>query len=181
MCRPALGFTTQPPALGPGPFPSGWNNHFTAVTTSSYEIQNIVTCPGFAWLIITGSGLDDSTYWHFFHNYTQLWQFTVNDCLRLAPFLPGLRVSSLLLWRTTNEVSFEIEHSWNELTSRRTECRLPSPIVCVFLCFIRCHGNMCLANRCLAMVIFFTVLLQHRKKMRPRPGADILKNYVYKL
>jgi hypothetical protein len=27
---------------------------------------NIVTYEGFAWLIITGSGLDDSIYWHFF-------------------------------------------------------------------------------------------------------------------
>jgi hypothetical protein len=29
------------------------------------------------------------------HNYSQLWQFTINDCVRLAPFLTDLRVSSL--------------------------------------------------------------------------------------
>jgi hypothetical protein len=33
-------------------------------------------------------------------NYNHLIQLTVNDCLRLAPFLTGLRVSSLLLWLT---------------------------------------------------------------------------------
>jgi hypothetical protein len=30
--------------------------------------------------------------------YNQLYQLTVDDCLRLAPFLAGLRVSSLPLW-----------------------------------------------------------------------------------
>jgi hypothetical protein len=29
------------------------------------------------------------------YNYNQSWQLTINDCLRLAPFLAGLRVSSL--------------------------------------------------------------------------------------
>jgi hypothetical protein len=33
------------------------------------------------------------------YNYNKLWQLTVNDCLRLAPFLTGLRVSSTV----TNE------------------------------------------------------------------------------
>jgi hypothetical protein len=42
-------------------------------------------------------------YWHFDYNYNQLWQITVKDCLKLAPFLTGPRVSSLPLWRTTNE------------------------------------------------------------------------------
>jgi hypothetical protein len=45
---------------------------------------------------ITGSGLDDCIYWHFDCNYMRLQQFTINDCLGLAPFLTGLRVSSLL-------------------------------------------------------------------------------------
>jgi hypothetical protein len=30
-------------------------------------------------------------------NYNQLEQLTINDCLRLAPFLTGVRVSSLPL------------------------------------------------------------------------------------
>jgi hypothetical protein len=38
------------------------------------------------------------------YNYNQLQQLTIDDCLRLAPFLTGPRVSSLLvcvlLWRT---------------------------------------------------------------------------------
>jgi hypothetical protein len=33
-------------------------------------------------------------------NYNQLQQLTINDCLRLAPFLTGPRMSSLLLWLT---------------------------------------------------------------------------------
>jgi hypothetical protein len=32
----------------------------------------------------------------FLYNCNQLWQLTINDCLRLAPFLAGLHVSSLL-------------------------------------------------------------------------------------
>jgi hypothetical protein len=35
-------------------------------------------------------------------NYNRLQQLTIGDCLRLAPFLPGLRVSSLPL--CTNDV-----------------------------------------------------------------------------
>jgi hypothetical protein len=54
------------------------------------------------WLIITGSGLNDWIYCrlHFTItlNYNQLRQLTINDCLRLAQFLAGLRVSSLSLW-----------------------------------------------------------------------------------
>jgi hypothetical protein len=32
--------------------------------------------------------------------YNHLRQFTISDCLRLAPFLTGLRASSFLLWLT---------------------------------------------------------------------------------
>jgi hypothetical protein len=35
-------------------------------------LRPIVTCPGFAWWIITGSGFDDRIYWHFYYNYNQL-------------------------------------------------------------------------------------------------------------
>jgi hypothetical protein len=52
---------------------------------------------GVPWLLITGSGLDDWMHWH---NYNQLYQITINDCLRLVPFLTGIRVCSLLLWLT---------------------------------------------------------------------------------
>jgi hypothetical protein len=37
---------------------------------------------------------------HFYYNYNQLQHLTINGCLRLAPFLTGLRVSSLLPWLT---------------------------------------------------------------------------------
>jgi hypothetical protein len=39
------------------------------------------------------------------YNYNQLWQLTINDSLRLAPFLTGLRMSSLPLGRMPNEES----------------------------------------------------------------------------
>jgi hypothetical protein len=44
--------------------------------------------------------------------------------------------------------------AWTELTSRRTEYRSPSPTLRVLVCFIRCHGNVCLASRWLAMDLF---------------------------
>jgi hypothetical protein len=37
------------------------------------------------------------------YNYTRILQLTNNDCLRLAPFLPGSRALSLPLWRMTNK------------------------------------------------------------------------------
>jgi hypothetical protein len=43
-----------------------------------------------------GSWFDDWIYSHLFTINNQLRQLTVNDCLRLALFLAGLRVSSLL-------------------------------------------------------------------------------------
>jgi hypothetical protein len=43
-----------------------------------------------------GFWLDDWIYWHFYYNYNQFKQLIINDCLRLAQLLPGLRVSSLL-------------------------------------------------------------------------------------
>jgi hypothetical protein len=91
---------------------------------------------GVAWLIITGSGLDDWIYWHFYYNYNQLWQLTVNGCLRLAPFLTGLRVSSLPLWRMNWTNTF--------ITSGRTDLshRLTVPLLFCFSMFIRWHGNM---------------------------------------
>jgi hypothetical protein len=42
-------------------------------------------------------------YWHSGYNYNQLRQLIISDCLKLASFLTGLRVSSLALWRMTNE------------------------------------------------------------------------------
>jgi hypothetical protein len=35
-------------------------------------------------------------------NYNQLQQLTIDDCLRLSPFLTGLRVYSLLLWLSSD-------------------------------------------------------------------------------
>jgi hypothetical protein len=60
------------------------------------RVSNILYChvPGVPWLIIMGSELDDWIYWHCYYN--QLQQLTISDCLRLAPFFTGLRVTSLL-------------------------------------------------------------------------------------
>jgi hypothetical protein len=67
------------------------------------EIIHTVMHERFTWLIIMGSGLGDWIYWHFYYNYNQLEQLTINDCFRLATFLTGLRVSSHPLYRMTNE------------------------------------------------------------------------------
>jgi ribose/xylose/arabinose/galactoside ABC-type transport system permease subunit len=93
--------------------------------------KNIVTYEGFAWLIITGSG------WiiGFIGTYLQLQPIitshsaAMHGFLRLAPFLTGLRVSSLLRdWlgsdlRVSHFFSFSCPlvntHSWtlNSLTT----------------------------------------------------------------
>jgi hypothetical protein len=49
-------------------------------------------------LIVTGSGLKVWIYWHFFKITTDY-----NSCLRLAPFLTGLRLSALQMWRMTKK------------------------------------------------------------------------------
>jgi hypothetical protein len=43
--------------------------------------------------------------------YVEIWQLTINDCLRLVPFLAGPRASSLLLWRTKDSCS-RLEVPW---------------------------------------------------------------------
>jgi hypothetical protein len=53
----------------------------------------------------------------------------------ICSILTGLRGSSLLLWRMTNEESLATELSWTELTFRRTEYRSPSRTVRVFICY----------------------------------------------
>jgi hypothetical protein len=100
------------------------------------------------------------------HNYNQLWQLTINDSLRFAPFLPGLRVSSLLLRRMTNDKSLLTHWTpiWTTSVWRITltndlrlfynfqaaRNRSPSPAVPLLFCVIRCHGNLCLATFYLA-------------------------------
>jgi hypothetical protein len=137
------------------------------------------------------SGLDDWTYWHFDYNYNHLQQLPINGCLRLAPFLTG-RVPSLPLWRMTNEESlateisyecqitthdsFTNELSWTWLTFRRTEYRSPSPTVHVLLCFIRCHGNVCLASRWLAMDMFIAA---GTCVTEPLPSNGHIRHYIY--
>jgi hypothetical protein len=78
-------------------------NESTGITvcTNIFKIENICRLhteyyyycqvSGISWLIITGSGLDDSIYWHFFTITTNY-----NSSQSMAQFLTGLRVSSLL-------------------------------------------------------------------------------------
>jgi hypothetical protein len=106
--------------------------------------------------------------------------FTINDCLRLNPFLIGLQVPSLLLWWMTNEESLltllnaKSRLSWTELTSRWTKYESLCLTVPLLLCFSvfnhRCRNVLnellprkwifpcssvawgtCLPNRCLGM------------------------------
>jgi hypothetical protein len=110
---------------------------------------------GLAWLIIMGSGLDDRIYWHFFYNYNQLWQLTIDDCLRLVPFYTGARASSLPLRRITAHTLNCPERRLSDeplvrmnydsfITSGRPKYRPPSQTAPLLFCVIRCHGNRCL-------------------------------------
>jgi hypothetical protein len=73
------------------------------------QFKIIVTYSGLVWLITMGSGLNDGIYWYFYYNYDRFCRLTISGCLRLAPFLTGLHVSCLLLWRMTNEQSLLTE------------------------------------------------------------------------
>jgi hypothetical protein len=75
------------------------------------------------------SGLDDWIYWHFYWNYNQLWQLTINACLRLAPFLTGPRASSTVTnderripsdrteWRMTTHLRTNSSQSQSHVTT----------------------------------------------------------------
>jgi hypothetical protein len=69
------------------------------------------------WLMITDSGLDDWIYWHLLLQSVEV--LTINDCLRLAPFLTGLRLSSLQITHFwfTNDGSLTNESRINEFLS----------------------------------------------------------------
>jgi hypothetical protein len=67
-------------------------------------------------------GFIDTFFYNHSFNHDQLQQLTINDCLRLAPFLTGLRLSSLPLWltwfcftnkfRMTNQQWRRTNHEW---------------------------------------------------------------------
>jgi hypothetical protein len=73
------------------------------------------------------------------YNYNQLWQLAINDCLRLAPFLTGLRASSLPLWRMTNEgFCSRLELPWTTSVWRILRLFSTTPKVWVWvLCYDR--------------------------------------------
>jgi hypothetical protein len=113
------------------------------------------------WLIITGSGFDllalllQSQSIITAHN-----QWLHYQCLIFCCDWHGsdLRFCHLRItkdeWRMKTEDSLTTEPSWTQLTSRRTEYGSPYPAVRVLVCFIRCHGNLCLASRWLALDLF---------------------------
>jgi hypothetical protein len=65
------------------------------------------------------------------YDYNQLWHITIYECLRFAPFLIGLRMSYLPLWRMPNEESLPTHWTlfWIDydsfITFRRPEYRSP--------------------------------------------------------
>jgi hypothetical protein len=75
----------------------------------SYAKEFTVTYKGYAWLIITCSGLDDWIYWYFYYsfNYSQLQRLTIGVCLKLPPFLPALRVSPTVTDFHESSMSYE--------------------------------------------------------------------------
>jgi hypothetical protein len=100
-----------------------------------------------------------------------MWQFTITDSLRLAPFLAGPRASSLLLWWTTNSWAHS-ELPWTKSVPRKHTNSLPTssglltrvsfpvitvrrpwqqtPLQRVPFCSLksRCVGNHCNYRRC---------------------------------
>jgi hypothetical protein len=115
------------------------------------------------------------------YNYNQLWQLTLNDCRRLAPFLIGPWASSLPLWRMANHCSrIELPRTtsvWRNslkniglishcpecmnqltfITATRTEYKSPCRTVNCPRYSVCCHRNIfviirCRGNRCLRAV-----------------------------
>jgi hypothetical protein len=110
---------------------------------------------------ITGSGLVDWIYWHFFTvtiNYNSSRLRTVSDSLHFLLDYEHLLVcvTDLVLIYESVTSSASVVHDWtlNSLTNKsrmielskeiswRTEYRSQSPTVRALLCFIRCHRNM---------------------------------------
>jgi hypothetical protein len=91
---------------GCGSYKSGRGVHFEELTRDDLSL-----CPLKILSRVRGSVTDHNGFWigwldlltpsfTITLNYNNLQWLTINDCLRLALFLPGLRVSSLLLWLT---------------------------------------------------------------------------------
>jgi hypothetical protein len=106
------------------------------------------------------------------YNYNQLWQLTINECLRLAPFLSGLRVSFLLPWLTwfsfTNwsllqlsQMNTELFYDWLVLL-----CTAPYtyslPVTMENVCCLYVVAEKFLPNRCLSMDFGVCSLLRER-------------------
>jgi hypothetical protein len=90
----------------------------------TYCLHRYCYVSGIPWLIITGSGLDDWIYWHL---HLQSLLITIDYCLRLAQFLTGLRVSSLLLWLIwfwfTNR-SLHLRMTYESIRTMKNELRI---------------------------------------------------------
>jgi hypothetical protein len=145
-------------------------------------LYHTVTYEGFAWQIITGSRLSDRIYWHCYCNYNQLWQLTINDCLRLTPFLAGQRVSSLLRdWPGSNlqvgliisfccslvntaQLNADLSREW---ILQCLKCTRPPPWT------ISCHspiipgiqGNRCPANDHIRHSVIWTMIMTMSLRM----------------
>jgi hypothetical protein len=126
---------------------------------------------GVPWRIITGSGLDDWIYWHFFTITISSQSMTLHDSLHSL-----LDYERLLFhcdeWRSSTHTlnSFWMNYD-SFITSRRPQYKSPCQTVSLLFCslsrqsvfsdllpsnnsfvVIRCSGNLCLPKRCLANV-----------------------------
>jgi hypothetical protein len=101
-----------------------------------------------------GSALDGWIYWHFGYNYNQ--QLIIHGWLRLAPFLTGLRVFSLLVTglvlihgsvtSSASVVRWLTHHSWtlNFWILCTTQLRLNrSSVHGSLYSLARIHANLC--------------------------------------
>jgi hypothetical protein len=81
------------------------------------KFYSIVTYEGFSWLIITGSGLDDCIYWHFF---TIKINNSSSQLVAAYDFSIPYWTTSVPLWRMTDG-EWLLTESLNSLTEPETE------------------------------------------------------------
>jgi hypothetical protein len=121
---------------------------------------------GYAWIIITGFGLDDWTYWCFYYNYTMLQSLITahNWWLPNARSISsGLRASSLPRWLTNYTPGWILTAPFHDGFGSATDCQRPSLSFIILRHYphrkhincpatdILCCCQACLAINCVTM------------------------------
>jgi hypothetical protein len=95
---------------------------------------------------VRGSVTNNNGFWiRWLDSLALHYNYTINDCLRLAPFLTGLRVISLPLWRMKNEEFLATESlnspDWTDFQATPTEITASNNQLSFRL--TRYHENVC--------------------------------------